>query len=312
MTLTEEDVLKGETARHPLQVDEAEAGGTILGRQMATHRRTTGLIDGMTEIREVTIDYGPKGRVVTVPDGDTLARRAAQLLVDVAKTAIAHRGSAAIALSGGSTPRLMGQILAQPPFRELPIWSALDIFWGDERWVPLDHDESNAGVAHRTFLQHVPVARERIYPMHSDRLSPEEAAEAYEQTIRTAVPADDASLPRFDLLFLGMGEDGHTASLFPETAALHENEKLVTSNFIPKLETTRVTLTAPLLNAGRQVVFLVSGAGKAERLAEVLEGPYEPTRLPSQLIRPEAGELLWLADRAAVSGLALPQAYLYG
>lgn len=266
----------------------------------------------MSEITELAIDYGPKGKAIVVADGDTLARRAASIAVEAAERAIAERGSAAIALSGGSTPRLMGEILAQPPYRDLPLWERLWVFWGDERWVPLDHDESNAGVARRTFLDHVTVVPEQVHPMPTVDLTPDEAARAYEALIRDVVPLGDDGIPRFDLIFLGMGEDGHTASLFPGTPAIHEADRLVVANYVPKLETTRLTMTPPLLNAGRKVVFLVSGTGKAERLAEVLEGPYQPDVLPSQIVRPSDGSLIWLTDRSAAAALSLPQAFLYG
>ncbi|HEY8447337.1 MAG TPA: 6-phosphogluconolactonase [Thermomicrobiales bacterium] len=252
---------------------------------------------------ERTVDYGERGQVIVVRDPAALAQRAADLLVSVANQAQAERGQAFVALSGGSTPRQMGELLAREPYRQQPMWRQLHVFWGDERWVPLASDESNAGVMKRVLLDHVPIPAEQVHPFETEGLSPEESAARYEALVRDLVPADDG-LPRFDLIFLGMGDDGHTASLFPGTRAIWERERLVVAHYVPKLNATRLTMTPPLLGAGRQVVFLVTGAGKAERLREVLEGPERPDELPAQIVRPKGGKLLWLVDRAAAERLA--------
>ena len=243
------------------------------------------------------------GRAVRiVADAGALAHAAADLFATVTTAAVAERGRAAVALSGGSTPRRMGELLAAPPYQERVPWGDLDIFWGDERWVAATSPESNAGEAKRTFLDAVPVSPERVFPFPTGVAAPEESAAAYEATLRRVVAMDDG-LPRFDLILLGMGDDGHTASLFPKTAALEERGRLAVANLVPQLATTRLTLTVPVLNAGREVVFLVAGSGKAETVAAVLEGPDRPTALPSQLIRPEPGRLTWMIDQAAAAAL---------
>jgi 6-phosphogluconolactonase len=197
----------------------------------------------------------------------------------------------------------MGELLAVSPHRDRVPWDRLEVFWGDERWVPESDPESNAGVARRTFLDRVPVEPQRIHPFPTVGLEPTEAATAYEATLR-AVLGIAEDVPRFDLVLLGMGDDGHTASLFPGTAALRERAALAVANHVPKLDTTRLTLTVPVLNAGREIVFLVGGSGKAETLAAVLEGPARPNDLPSQLIRPSDGRLIWLVDRDAAARLS--------
>jgi 6-phosphogluconolactonase len=248
-----------------------------------------------------TIDYGERGRVVVLPDAQALAERAAETLRDIAKSAVTDRGNAFVALSGGSTPKRMGSILGADPMRDEVPWAALQVFWGDERWVPLENPESNAGEAMRGYLDAVPISRNQIHPFETTG-DPDESARHYAQLIHDLVPG--APVPTFDLILLGMGDDGHTASLFPHTAALSIADRLVAANHVPKLDTVRLTFTARLINAARQVIFLVAGESKAERLSEVLDGPEEPERLPSQLVRPVNGALTWLADEAAVSKLA--------
>ena len=246
---------------------------------------------------------GERGEVHILPDAAALARAAADSFADAAIAAVALRGRAAIALSGGSTPRRMGELLALPPYRGDVPWDRLEIFWGDERWVPEDDPESNAGVAKRTFLDKVPVPSAQIHPFLTMHVRPDQAAQAYAATI-LSVLGSHAGVPRFDLVLLGMGDDGHTASLFPGTEALRERSALVVAHDVPKLHATRLTLTPPVLNAGRQVVFLVTGADKAQTLSAVLEGPVRPEELPAQLVRPVDGTLRWLVDRDAASRLA--------
>jgi 6-phosphogluconolactonase len=253
---------------------------------------------------EHTFDYGPRGRVIVVRDPAALAQRA----VDLALTAVSHaqaaRHWAYVVLSGGSTPKQMGELLAREPYRDLTLWHNLHVFWGDERWVPLKSDESNAGVMKRIFLDHVPIPAAQVHPMPTACMTPVEAAQRYEELICELVPTE-GGVPRFDVIFLGMGEDGHTASLFPHTPAIHERERLVVAHHVPQLSATRLTMTPPVLNAGRQVIILVTGASKAERLKEVLDGPERPDDLPVQVVRPVLGELIWLVDRAAASRLSI-------
>lgn len=249
-----------------------------------------------------SIDYRERGTVLVVEDADALAREAAERFIATTRSAVERTGKATVALSGGSTPKQMGQLLAQEDYRERVPWHDVQVFWGDERWVPLDAPESNAGEAKRTFLDLVGIPAANVHPFETEEISPEESARRYESLVREIVDDVDG-LPRFDLIFLGMGDDGHTASLFPGTAAIHERQRLVVSHVVPKLNATRLTMTPPLLNAGRSVVFLAAGAGKAARLAEVLEGPVDVDRLPSQVIRPSAGGPIWLVDVAAAASL---------
>jgi 6-phosphogluconolactonase len=253
---------------------------------------------------DASFDYGARGQVVVVRDPAELARETVDLALTTVIAAQAERRWSHVALSGGSTPKAMGEVLARQPYRDLVAWHYLHVFWGDERWVPLSSPESNAGEAKRIFLDYVPIPASQVHPYETEGITPEESAARYAELIWSLVP-NDGKLPRFDQIFLGMGDDSHTASLFPHTPAIHEREKIVVANPVPALQTTRLTFTPPLLNATRQVVFLVAGAGKAQRLKEVLEGPEQPDELPSQVVRPEAGELIWLVDRAAASALSI-------
>ena len=246
----------------------------------------------------------PAPTVEIVPDGSALARAAAERFAQAVEQAVAARGVAFVALSGGSTPKQMGSILAREPYRSRLPWHRVHIFWGDERWVPLGSPESNAGEAKRGFLDLVPIPAGNTHPWDTAAETPQAAAAAYETLLRDVLGVA-SGLPRFDLVLLGMGDDGHTASLFPGTAALAAEEPLAVANFVPKLDAHRLTLTAPVLNAGREIVFLVAGPGKAGTLEEVLKGPPRPAALPSQLIRPSFpdGSLTWLVDEDAAARL---------
>ena len=249
-----------------------------------------------------TADYGERGTVRVYPDAEALATAAAETFVTAIDEAVANRGGAVVALSGGSTPRRMGELLATPPFRDRVPWDRVHVLWGDERWVPEENPESNAGVAKRTFLDHVPIPTGQIHPFPTVGLEPDEAARVYAEMLRVVTGAR-SGVPRLDLVLLGMGEDGHTASLFPGTAAVREERALVVAHHVPKLDAVRLTLTPPVLNAGREVVFLVGGAAKAAPLASVLEGRERPDELPAQVVRPKEGRLVWLVDREAAAGL---------
>jgi 6-phosphogluconolactonase len=252
-----------------------------------------------------SIDLGPRGEVIVVPDGSGLARAAAERFALAVEDAVAERGQAFVALSGGSTPKQMGGILAREPYRSRLPWERVHVFWGDERWEPLGSPESNAGEAMRGFLDLVPIPRANIHPWDTEAETPQDAAAAYEGDLRETF-ADPAGIPRFDLVLLGMGNDGHTASLFPGTAALAEVGPLAVANFVPKLDAVRLTLTAPTINNGREILFLIGGPGKADTVAAVLDGPETPVDLPSQLIRPAQtdGKLRWLIDEDAAAMLS--------
>ena len=246
-------------------------------------------------------------------DAEELALKAAQYFARLADQYVIGNGHFTVALSGGATPLAMYRLLAQEPFHSTVPWSEIYFFWCDERCVPPDHADSNYRAAHEALLSKVPVKPENILRWQGES-APEQAAEIYEMQLRrffTSGPgasrmgtAPLAAFPRFDLVLLGMGADGHTASLFPGTAAVGEQARIVVANAVPKLNAQRLTLTVPALNNARNVTFLVSGAEKAETLRQVLEGPQRPELLPCQLIKPGNGALLWLVDEAAASKLA--------
>jgi 6-phosphogluconolactonase len=194
----------------------------------------------------------------------------------------------------------MGGLLAREPYRSRIPWDRLHVFWGDERWAPLGSPESNAGEAKRGFLDRVPIPPANVHRWDTDADSPEDAAAAYERELRETTGVQEG-IPRFDLVLLGMGDDGHTASLFPNTRALDVRDRLAVANFVPKLDAARLTLTAPVLAAGREILFLVGGPGKADTLEAVLEEPETPRSRPAQMIRPDRpdGSLTWLVDEDA-------------
>ena len=234
-------------------------------------------------------------------DPQELARRAAELFAELANQSVSATGRFAVAFSGGSTPRALYSLLADPSFSHRIPWSATYVFWGDERYVPSDHPESNYRMAAETLLSKVPIPTENIFRMPAENENAELAATEYEQALRDFFRPKPDEAPRFDLILLGLGEDGHTASLFAGTAALQERRRLVVANYVPKLTSFRLTLTLPVFNHAANVVFLVSGEGKASVVKEVLEG--SGTSLPAQLIRPESGRLLFLLDRQGAKQL---------
>jgi 6-phosphogluconolactonase len=242
-------------------------------------------------------------------DAAELALKAARHFARLADQYVIGCGRFTVALSGGSTPRAMFTLLAASPFLETVPWSSIYFFWGDERSVPPDHPESNYRLAHETLLSKVPVPPENIFRMPAEQADPVRAAEEYSATLRhffltgpgalRSATAPLSNLPRFDLVLLGMGPDGHTASLFPGTAALSAGQQIVVTNYVEKLKTYRLTLTAATINNARNVTFVVAGEDKAITLKNVLEGEFQPDLYPSQLIRPVNGTLLFLVDEAA-------------
>src|SRR5690242_11987121 len=222
-------------------------------------------------------------------DSEQLARGAAEFFV--------ARRARTVALSGGPTPRLMFQILADQ-FREQVAWSQIDFFWSDERHVPPDHPESNYRMANEALLSHVPVVVKNVHRIPSENPNAAEAAAEYEETI---IAVTKQPLPRLDLIFLGLGPDGHTASIFPGSEVLHETKRLVAAPYVEKFHSYRITMTLPLLNNGATVVFLVSGAEKAEIVKAVFEGE---NQYPAQAVKPTEGELIWMLDKEAAAYLS--------
>ncbi len=258
--------------------------------------------------------------IVTLPDPHALAAEAARRFVALAAEAIAQRGRFTVALAGGSTPAELYRLLAQTPWREQVDWPRTLIFFGDERCAPPDHAWSNYRMAAATLLDHVPLPPGNICRMAGER-PPADAARDYAAALRRAFGLAGSARPRFDLVLLGLGDDGHTASLFPGTAALAERRRLVVANDPPgyvQPAVSRITLTFPALNAARAVMFLVAGAGKAEKVQAILgaaesghperntgrfDAGVESKDLPAGQVRPRQGRLIWLLDRAAASEL---------
>jgi 6-phosphogluconolactonase len=238
-----------------------------------------------------------------VPTAEALADLAAKGVIFWGQKAIARRGAFHLALSGGSTPRMLYQHLASAAYAEQLDWSRVHVWWSDERNVPADHQDSNYRLAHEVMLSRLPVPLEQIHRVPTEE-GPAQAAAHYETAIRAQV-----SEGRFDLILLGLGEDGHTASLFPHTEALGVTDRLVMANFVSKLNTWRITFTAPLINTADTVFFLVSGAGKAAALRSVLLGDYQPEALPAQIVAPVTGKLFWMTDADAATQVASKPEY---
>jgi 6-phosphogluconolactonase len=241
------------------------------------------------------------------PTTEDLAASAAEFFASVVSAAVGARGVARVAISGGTTPKRMFALLAdrsKPYFDQVP-WGRLHLFWVDERCVPPTDKDSNYRMTNEALLEHVPLPAAQIHRIEGE-LDPEAAAARYEAAIRAAFRLEGAQTPAFDLVLLGLGEDGHTASLFPHTAALFELGRIAVANHVPQKETWRITLTAPVINRGHEVAFLIEGAGKAQVVHDVFLGAYDPKAKPSQLIRPESGRLTLLLDAAAATMLPAP------
>lgn len=240
-------------------------------------------------------------RTVTVlADPKALAAEAADRFVELARQAIVENGRFSVVLSGGSTPEAMHRLLAQSPRKQQVDWQNVHLFWGDERFVPPDDPASSVRMARETLLNHVPIPAANIHAMPTIGLSPTEAARQYEQTIAAFFAPDP---PRFDLIFLGMGPDGHTASLFPQqTVALSDRWVAVVTDS-PKPPPLRLTLTYKIINQAANVVFLVAGGGKAEAIAHAFGDEYDPVRFPTQGVRVRNGRLFWLLDKESAQYL---------
>ena len=242
---------------------------------------------------------GPELRVFPGP-AEVAAAAAAEVLARGGE-AVAARGAFALALSGGSTPRALYALLADPrgPFAARMPWKRTQVFFGDERHVPPDHPDSNFRMARRALLAHVPVPAENVHRIRGELPDADGAAAAYERELRAAL----GEPPALDLVLLGLGEDGHTASLFPGSPALEERERWVAAPWVERLGTRRITLTLPALESARQVLFLVTGAAKSAALRRALGEPAGAEPVPASRVRPGSGRVLWLADRAAAASL---------
>jgi 6-phosphogluconolactonase len=241
---------------------------------------------------------------------EAVTRRTAQFFVDGIRAAAGARGKARIAISGGHTPKNAFALLADPSaqYREQIPWENLELYWVDERCVPPDHPDSNYRMTREALLDQVPLGKAQIFRIQGE-LDPEEAAARYEFDIRQSFRLEGAEIPIFDMVALGMGPDGHTASLFPHTAGLHEIMRIAIANHVPQQkETWRVTLTWPVINRGRDVFFLIEGADKVAALKQVFTGPYDPETFPSQLIKPASRRITLLLDATAAAALPPPGA----
>lgn len=241
-----------------------------------------------------------KAHVEIWPDSRSLTTRAAELFAETARQSIAWRDQFTVALSGGSTPRALYELLAGEVYAPRIPWEQMQVFWSDERCVPPTSDESNYRMAYEAMLSRVPVPEEQVHRMRGEDET-WQAALDYEKMLQEKLEHP----PQLDLILLGMGEDGHTASLFPGSTALDDTEHLIVAPFVEKLKAHRLTMTFRTINAARSVTFLVAGEAKAETLHAVLEGERDPHRYPSQLVEPEQGELVWLVDEAAAKCLTL-------
>ena len=243
----------------------------------------------------------PQSEIRILNDSAELFKVAASEFALLARDAVHRKGSFSVALSGGSTPKSLYSLLASQAAPDIP-WSDTHIFFSDERFVPPDHPESNFRMANEAMLSKVGIPPQNVFRVPTEEASADLAAQKYEETIRDffVLPADE--IPRFDLILLGLGPDGHTASLFPDSTGLNETQRLVVANWVEKFRTYRITFTYPLINSAACDTFLVSGADKARIVREVFEN--ESAKLPAQRVRPTDGRLLWLIDRAAASALS--------
>ena len=254
--------------------------------------------------------------IKTLPDDLRLARTAGEFFANQSQEAISQRGYFSVVLAGGQTPANLYALLTSEGFIHRIAWDKVHFFWGDERCVPPEHVDSNYNMARQYMLDHAPIPAETLHRIQGER-EPKAAAKAYEAELRAFFgqerdpnshqSAQNGLQPRFDLVLLGMGDDGHTASLFPFSDALGATDRWVVAHFAESVRAWRITLTAQALNAAANVIFMVTGAGKAETLREVIHGERDTERLPSQLIQPVDGKLVWLLDQGAASRLETAQ-----
>jgi 6-phosphogluconolactonase len=241
-----------------------------------------------------------KNKIQVYPAAEELSEAAAEFIIHTAKNAVDNKGRFVISLSGGHTPEQLYILLSKPSFRDQMPWKKTFVFWGDERCVPSNDKQNNANMARTSLLDHIDIPSLNIHPIPVD-LPPAEAAHEYENTIRNFFHEE---APCFDLILLGLGENGHTASLFPGTDVVSENERLVKEVYLAEQKMFRITMTAILINQAYNIVFLVEGEGKAVILDTVLNTSYQPDKYPAQLIIPVNGNLYWFVDKTAASDLS--------
>ncbi len=246
------------------------------------------------------IHQQPAEEVRIFEDLADLSRAAASLFVDLANEAVRDHEAFRVALSGGSTPKKLYSLLACPEFSMRVPWHVVHLFWGDERCVPPDDPESNYGMVRNVLLQRVPIPATNVHPIHGE-IDPGQAAAEYEALLRESFGTDSNKVPRFDLVLLGLGVDGHTASLFPGTSVLEETKRLAIALYVEKLNAHRISLTLPVINRAAVVVFLVAGQGKRSIVASVPGDSGEKAELPAQRVRPTDGKLIWLLDAPAAA-----------
>jgi 6-phosphogluconolactonase len=234
------------------------------------------------------------------PSPAEMTRAAANLFAARAAEAVCARGRFTAALSGGKTPVAIYTLLAKATYVSQIPWTRVHLFWGDERCVPPDHVDSNYRLVRELLLDHVPIPPANVHRMPGE-MDPVEGAARYEEKLREFFAPHGGGFPVFDLFLLGLGEDGHTASLFPGTRAIRESARWVAGHYVDAQKGWRITFTPPVINAARTVVFIVSGAGKAAVVKELLEGPLRPDTLPAQIVRPAGGDLVWMLDREAAA-----------
>jgi 6-phosphogluconolactonase len=237
-----------------------------------------------------------------MPSSQEVFELAAEEFVRRANEAISENGRFTVALSGGSTPKALFQLLAESYATKLP-WERMFSFWGDERHVPPDYPDSNYRMAKEALLSRVPIPEANVFRIPTEDQDASRAAANYEETLRKFFKLKPGEFPRFDLMLLGMGPDGHTASLFPHTAALREKTRLVAANWVEKFQAHRLTLTLPVINSSACVLFLVTGSDKAAALREVLASDSPADQFPAKLVQPVNGRLIWLVDRTAAAAL---------
>jgi len=241
----------------------------------------------------------PENKILVAKSFDELSGEAAELIASASQEAIARSGRFTIALSGGETPKKLYELLATPQWRNRIDWTKVHAFWGDERVVMPDDPKSNYKMANDALLSKVPIPAANVHRVKTEIKDVQTVANDYEAEIYRVLGGQPPAPPRFDFVLLGMGDNAHTASLFPHSEAVRPSDHIVMALYVPEVSNYRITFTAPLINQADKIVFLISGAKKASVLREVLYGPRDPERLPSQLIQPSQGALYWLIDEAA-------------